>query len=159
MSNTLGLTAIKRTALIVSDLDAAVGFYSDVFDMTVILSGPVDDPTVFTQLGLIPGQARFSIMKAEANAPDFGMLSVMEVRDPAPETVPQASCAARRGEAVVVMHVQDLDTVFDRLLTCQAKVICPPITFTPPNGVPQREVTFRDPDGILACVIEDPKTL
>ncbi len=101
MSNTLGLTAIKRTALIVSDLDAAVGFYSDVFDMTVILSGGVDDPTVFTQLGLTPEQARFLIMKAEANAPDFGMLPFMEVCDPAPETVPYADGAVRRGEAVL----------------------------------------------------------
>ncbi len=69
MSNTLGLTAIKRTALIVSDLDAAVGFYSDVFDMTVILSGGVDDPTVFTQLGLTPEQGIVRLTGPEQKKP------------------------------------------------------------------------------------------
>ncbi len=154
MKNALGLTPIIRTALVVNDLDAAVEFYAAVLEMVVVRHGPVEDATVFRQLGLPPGQARFAVLKSDDAAPEVGMLSFLEVTEPAPQALPSPGPAIRTGEAILVLHAVDVQKIQSRLISCSADIMCPLIDFTHPSGSVQREITFRDPNGVAVCVIE-----
>jgi catechol 2,3-dioxygenase-like lactoylglutathione lyase family enzyme len=140
---------LKRTTLIVRDVERSRGFYREVLGLSVWY----DDEIVLGGRGLAAGQrgdrTRLVIMKAED--PVIGMLGLLQFTEP-----PLPAPAAERsrlgiGDVVFVMQTDDVLGVHERLLAWGARVFAEPHEFVVRGAdgveVAMTTVSFWDPDG------------
>lgn len=148
------LSPMVRSALFVRDLDRAVRFYRDVLGLAETwFEGDLSDGNAHELLGRPPGTTtRAAILKAEG--PAYGMVGLFQVDHPAPPAVERDPGTINAGETCLVFYCDDLDPVTARLGEAGATVLCAPVPLRIGDKVKQREMCFRDPDGILVNLIE-----
>jgi catechol 2,3-dioxygenase-like lactoylglutathione lyase family enzyme len=151
------ITPLKRTAIFVRDLDRSLAFYRDVLGMTVWVQGSAgaELPALYQLLGMPPCDTRWVIL--QAMDVDFGMVGLFELTNPAPadDTHPNID-RVNRGEACLVFHTSDVDAVHARAREMGLTVLCPPTTLElKQHGVKSKEMTLRDPNGVLCNFIQN----
>ena len=140
---------VKRTTLIVSDLETSLRFYRDVLGLTVWY----DDIIVLSGTGLAAGKAgdrtRLVIMRAED--PLVGMIGLLHWEDPelAPRPAPRERLGV--GDVVFVMQTTELDALHRRLVDFGARIFAEPHRFEVRGAdgveVAMTSLSFWDPDG------------
>jgi catechol 2,3-dioxygenase-like lactoylglutathione lyase family enzyme len=156
-SNAALITPLKRTAIFVRDLDRSLAFYRDVLGMTVWVQGSAgaELPALYQLLGMPPCDTRWVIL--QAMDVDFGMVGLFELTNPAPadDTHPNID-RVNRGEACLVFHTSDVDKVHARAREMGLTVLCPPTLLElKQHGVKSKEMTLRDPNGVLCNFIQN----
>ena len=149
-----------RAALIVSDLDRSVAFYTDVIGLEeTFFEGTLDHPAAAQLIGMPPeSNIRARILKVPG--PAFGMVGLFESTDPAPPELKRPNKGVNLGELCMVFYVSDLDPVVARLEAGGHDIVCPPVFLQVGERGGQREMTFRDPDGAMINMIErDPNAV
>lgn len=154
MSDILKLSALVRSALIVSDIARSTTFYGDVLGLTdVYWEGTLEGTSVERLLSVPKGTiCNARILKATPEA--MGMVGLFEISNPAPPKVKKAREPAQIGEAFLVFYASDLDVVMQRLEAGSYDVLCPPIPLEHDGKVKQREMACADPDGFKLNLIE-----
>ena len=108
------VTPLKRTAIIVRDMERSLAFYRDVLRMNVWVEGSAGDelPALYQLLGMPPCKTRWIIL--QSNDVDFGMVGLFELTDPSPDDDTHRNVdRANRGEACLVFHTADVDAVYE----------------------------------------------
>ncbi len=151
------VTPLKRTAIIVRDLERSLAFYQGVLGMTVWVEGRAgaELPAMYQLLGMPPCDTRWVIL--QAHGVDFGMVGLFELTNPAPtdDTHPNID-RANRGEACLVFHTVDVQRVYEEARALGLTVLCPPTRLEiPSHGVVSQEMTLRDPNGVLCNFIQN----
>ncbi|MEM7570548.1 MAG: VOC family protein, partial [Pseudomonadota bacterium] len=138
--NILKISALVRSALIVSDVEASTRFYSDVLGITdVYWEGTLQGESVERLLGVPKG----SICNARILTPspeNMGMVGLFELSNPTPKTVQKSDMTSQVGEAFLVFYASDLDVVMARLEAGGHRVLCAPIALEHDGKVKQREM-------------------
>ena len=144
---------LVRAALFVADLGRATAFYRALGLTETYFEDELDDPSATACLG-VPGETRVRarVLK-RPGFPNFGMVGLFELTEPAPEALPPPAGPPRVGEAALVFYVSDMDAALAALRALGAGWSPPPTLFRLHNLV-QREVCLRDPDGVLLNLIE-----
>lgn len=141
-------TLVKRTTLIVRDLQSSVRFYRDVLGMSVWY----DDEVVLSGIGLAAGakgdRTHLAIMRAQD--PVVGMIGLLQFTEP-----PLPPPAARRerlgiGDIVFVMQGDDAEATHRRAIAFGARIHAAPHEFRV-RGADGRELRMTslslwDPD-------------
>lgn len=150
----LSISAMVRSALIVSDVERSTQFYTRVLGITrVYWEGTLKGTSVERLLGVPKG----SICNARILSPtpeNMGMVGLFELSSPAPDTVQKRDDTSQIGEAFLVFYASDLDEVMRRLEAGGHRVLCPPIALEHNGQVKQREMGCLDPDGFKINLIE-----
>lgn len=145
------VTPLKRTAIIVTDLNKSLRFYRDVLGLNVWVQGKMgkEVPAIFKLLGVPPGAVRWIILQSEDV--DWGMVGLFELQRPLPLRVRQPSLAqANAGEACLVFHTPDVDAVHRGAKRLKLRIVCPPTLLEiAERQVLSKELTLRDPNGVL----------
>lgn len=143
-----------RTALFVADLERATRFYLDVLGLTEIwYEGELTEGNAHELLGMPAGSVtRAKILKADG--PEWGMVGLFEVSNPTPPELSRDTARINQGETCLVFYHPDLDHVMQGLEAGGHQVLCAPLLFNMEGKDRQREMTFRDPDGVLVNLIE-----
>ena len=153
------VTPLKRTAIIVRDMQRSLQFYRDLLGMNVWIQGQAGSeiPELFRLLGVGVGAMRWYILQSENI--DWGMVGLFEIIDPMPEeTHHPVSSQANRGEACLVFHTPEIDRIHQGALAMGLPVLCAPLTLVlAQHGVESREMTLRDPNGVLLNFIQNMK--
>jgi catechol 2,3-dioxygenase-like lactoylglutathione lyase family enzyme len=151
------VTPLKRTAIIVTDMNKSLRFYRDVLGLNVWVQGKMgkEVPAIFKLLGLPPGAIRWIILQSEDV--DWGMVGLFELQRPSPPRVRQPSLAqANAGEACLVFHTPDVDAVHRGAKQLKLRILCPPTLLEiAERQVLSREMTLRDPNGVLVNFIQN----
>ena len=144
---------LRRTTLIVRDMDAALRFYRDALGLEVVYdqlirtprSAPDDDTA----------QRSLRLVFLQANDDYIGMIGLIEYRKPrkpAPEHAPEPFSV---GSMVFVFNVTDLDARFEQARRTPGVVVLeePEQTSYPSydgaGTIPVRVSTLIDPDGYV----------
>jgi catechol 2,3-dioxygenase-like lactoylglutathione lyase family enzyme len=151
------VTPLKRTAIIVRDLERSLAFYQGVLGMTIWVEGRAgaELPALHQLLGMPACNTRWVIL--QAHGVDFGMVGLFELTDPAPadDTHPNID-RANRGEACLVFHTSDVQRVYEEARAMGLTVLCPPMRLEIESlGVVSQEMTLRDPNGVLCNFIQN----
>lgn len=156
------ISPMVRTALIVRDLERSTDFYRSIFEMDeVYAEGGLAHETAAKLLGMPPGTStRYRILRV--GGLNKGMVGLFELKNPEPPAVEKRVDGCSIGETCLVFYCGDLDIVHDRLVAGKNSVVCPPLHLEveiesgaiKTEGRGQREMTFRDPDGVLINLIE-----
>ena len=152
-ATTTAVGPLVRAAIIVTDLDESAAFYREVLGLEEIhFEGEITDPAVGELLGLDDARgARCVILKA--GEPAIGMVGLFEILGEPP---PPSNLVAglRRGAACLVFNHADLDGLVRKLTRRGSKIVCLPTKLAIAPGRDSREMTFRDPDGVMINCIE-----
>jgi catechol 2,3-dioxygenase-like lactoylglutathione lyase family enzyme len=140
---------IRRTTLIVRDIQASVDFYAKVmgmqmwYDQTMTVGGQV------LPAGAPGAKVRVAILKGADAA--VGMFGLMAFLDPPIETPAVEQRPLRIGDPIFVAHADDVHAVHARMKDSAARIHCPPSddTVTAADGSTLKLTTmsFFDPDG------------
>ena len=151
------VTPLKRTAIIVTDMEASLRFYRDILGLEVWVEGRggKEMPAMFRLLGAPVGKIRWVILQSDKV--DWGMVGLFELQRPAPPRARQATLRqANRGEACLVFHSPDVDAVHRGAKSMGLRVLCAPTMLEiPEREVLSKEMTLRDPNGVLVNVIQN----
>jgi len=151
------VTPLKRTAIIVRDMERSLDFYGGVLGMNVWLRGEADAalPALYQLLGMPPCHTRWIILQSEDVA--WGMVGLFELSNPAPDDdVHRNIDRANRGEACLVFHTPDVDAVHQGAKAMGLTILCPPTRLElHDHGVVSKEMTLRDPNGVLVNLIQN----
>lgn len=153
MSN---VTPLRRTAIIVRDMDRSLQFYGQVLGLNVWVQGQAggDNVAFSTLLGAPPCTVRYVILQSEDV--EWGMVGLFELSDPPPadDTHP-AIDRANRGEACLVFQTPDIRRIHRGARSMGLTVLCPPTRLVlEAHGLESLEMTLRDPNGVLLNFIQ-----
>jgi catechol 2,3-dioxygenase-like lactoylglutathione lyase family enzyme len=151
------VTPLRRTAIIIRDMERSLQFYGQVLGLNVWRQGEsgADNPALYMLLGAPPCKVRYVIMQSEDV--EWGMVGLFELTDPAPadDTHP-AIDRANRGEACLVFHTPDVRRIHRGALAMGITVLCPPTRLVLKEfGLESLEMTVRDPNGVLLNFIQN----
>ncbi len=153
------VTPLKRTAIFVRDMQRSLLFYRRVLGMNIWVQGKAGKelPSMFRLLGVPAGQLRWCILQSADVA--WGMVGLFELRSP---KLGRASLSqprrANAGEACLVFHTPDIDKIYRGARRMKLPVLCPPTTLAlAQHGVESREMTIRDPNGVMVNLIQNVK--
>lgn len=156
------ISPMVRTALFVSDLERSTAFYKDIFELEdVYAEGGLTHATATKLLGMPPETGiRYRILRSAGL--NKGMVGLFELKNPEPPAMSKNMDKCNVGEACLVFYCANLDVVHDRLIAGGHTVLYPPTHLkvdieggaiqSADRG--QREMTFRDPDGVMVNLIE-----
>jgi catechol 2,3-dioxygenase-like lactoylglutathione lyase family enzyme len=151
------VTPLRRTAIIVRDMDRSLQFYGQVLGLNVWRQGEAgaDNPALYTLLGAPPCTVRYVILQSEDV--EWGMVGLFELRDPAPaDDTHHAIDRANRGEACLVFHTPDVRRIHRGAQAMGLTVLCPPTRLVlKAHSLESLEMTLRDPNGVLLNFIQN----
>ncbi|MSQ85820.1 MAG: hypothetical protein EXR10_03095 [Alphaproteobacteria bacterium] len=141
--------AIRRTTLIVRDIDLSVDFYCRVmgmelwYDQTMTVGGQV------LPAGEPGAKVRVAILKGAD--PVVGMLGIMAFLDPPIEPVPLPKRPLQIRDPIFVASAQDVNEIYRRMVGAPAHISCPPsddsVTAADGSTLKLTTMSFFDPDG------------
>ena len=148
------ISAMVRTALFVRDLDASTRFYRDLLGLKQeFFSGELTEGNAYRLLGVPEGTyTRAMILKVPG--PAFGMVGLFELTQPTPPEATRDLSQSNVGETCLVFYCSDLDPIVEKLDEGGHRILCRPIRLQIGDQLKQREMSFRDPDGIMVNLIE-----
>ena len=152
------ISPMVRSALMVSDLERSTRFYRDLLGLDETwYAGALSEGNAHQLLGMPAGTlTRACILKAPG--PAWGMVGLFEVSQPEPPALARDVQRINQGETCLVFYHRDLDAVHAALAADGLPILCPPLMLEVDGVDRQREMTFRDPDGVLINLIEwDPE--
>lgn len=153
------VTPLKRTAIIVRDMQRSLQFYQGVLGLNIWVQGNsgAEIPAMYQLLGMPQCTTRWIIL--QSGDIDWGMVGLFELTDPQPPDLPAADVGhVHRGEACLVFHTPDVQHVHRGALAMGLTVLCPPLQLDlPQHGVASKEMTLRDPNGVLINLIQNLK--
>ncbi len=139
---------VRRTTLIVNDIDASIRFYRDVlgFELWLENRGKVTASSLPNEAPL-GAPSRFAIMKGRH--PWIGMVGLLQYGEP--RALPPPPKALRPGDSVLMIETQDLAAIYARMQRARTPINKAPETSeVTSNGGRRWEATFLfafDPDG------------
>ncbi len=142
---------LRRTTLIVRDIDASLAFYRDALGMVVTYDQTLTSPGL-TQRAGADGVNRSRLVLLKANDGFIGMLGLWQFLDAPPPSAPP-NPAFRPGEIVLLFNAADLEARFPKAAaTPGVQVLGPPRPRTYPGYGGQGEIQvvvsmLADPDG------------
>jgi catechol 2,3-dioxygenase-like lactoylglutathione lyase family enzyme len=149
------VSSLIRAALFVADLDRASIFYSTLGLTQVYYEGELDQTTTNRVLRTPETTiTRCRILK-KPDTPNFGMIGLFELTNPAPPSVRRESHSLHVGEATLVFYCDSLDATLEAARAAGAQSVhAPELLVMPHRPDGQRETLLRDPDGVLINLIE-----
>jgi len=142
---------VRRTTLIVRDVDRSLAFYRDalgmkvVYDREIVRPGRENDP---------PGtQRKMRLALLRANDDFVGVVGLLEYTSPRLPDMPNEAERPGIGEVILVINASDLDQRFERVRATPGVRVAsePQLTDYPsPDGkgtIPVRVSAVWDPDG------------
>jgi len=140
---------VRRTTLIVADIEKSREFYQDVLGMTVfweddfVLSGkglPAEDPNAKTHLVILKCQD-----------PSIGMIGLLEFVDPPLPKPPEPRDNLRIGDVVLLLNVDDVDQVYEKVKAQGFRIVAEPHEWEVPGSdgamMKLRSFSLFDRDG------------
>lgn len=144
-----------RAALMVSDLDVSRAFYEDILGLDdVFVEGELSEGNIAEVLAVPESTHTRACILKRPGQPEYGMVGLFELTKPQPEPITRANTGMNRGEVCIVFYCDDLDVVTAKLEAGRHTIVSPAAPLRIRGFVKQREMIFRDPDGVLVNLIE-----
>jgi catechol 2,3-dioxygenase-like lactoylglutathione lyase family enzyme len=143
---------LRRTTLVVRDIDRSIALYRDALGMKVSYDNLIRTPRDAASDDEAERSLRLAFM--QANDDFIGVLGLLEYRKPRKEQ-PISELAFEPGTTVLVFNIKDLDQRWERVVnTPGVEVLNEPTETSYPSydgkgTIPVMVSVIRDPDGFI----------
>ena len=142
---------LRRTTLVVQDIERSLAFYRDALGMVVIYDNLILTPR--DAAGVEEAERALRLVMLRANDDYIGVVGLLQYFKPVKETIDLADSSFKQGTVVLLFNVDDLEGTFDRVAGLQGVVVLDepmPVSYPAYGGEGVIEVmvsTVQDPDG------------
>ena len=142
---------LRRTTLVVNDIERSLEFYRDALGMAVIYDNLILTPR--DAAGVEDAERALRLVMLRANDDYIGVVGLLQYFKPAKETVDLAGTSFMEGTAVLLFNVKDLTGAFARASSIEGVVVIDepmPVSYPSYDGEGVIDVivsTLQDPDG------------
>lgn len=147
------ISPVRRTTIVVSDLEKSLHFYKDLLGMTVFYDQNIEAEASARLLG-IPG-ASTRLVSLQADESVNGMVGLLHFYTP--EVKPRAVINAEISDpdTALLFMADDIDVTgtYECLKNAGTEIICAPMVYDVPEKGPISGFTCKDPDGVLVAVM------
>jgi catechol 2,3-dioxygenase-like lactoylglutathione lyase family enzyme len=146
---TSNLTApVRRTTVVVSNMERSLAFYRDLLGMDVYYQGEIGNPGASAVTAVDCESIRMVVLNV--GGAELGMVGLMEIRGARPAlAATQWDTRLKTGEAILVIPTENMKLLHQRLLEAGACVVAPPVRIEVPGRPEVHEMMVRDPDGLV----------
>jgi catechol 2,3-dioxygenase-like lactoylglutathione lyase family enzyme len=143
------LTApVKRTTIVVRNIEASLGFYRDILGMDVFFDGVIGNPGASELTSIRCEGIRMVVLQSQGT--ETGMIGLMELLDADPPLdSTEWTTRLRAGESILVIPTENMKLLHDRMVAAGACVVTPPTRMVVPGRPEIHEMMARDPDGVV----------
>lgn len=141
---------LRRTTLVVQDIERSLEFYRDALGMAVIYDNLILSPN---DASLEEAERASRLVLLRANDDFIGVVGLLQYFKPLKETVDLAGTSFLEGTAVLLFNVEDLTGTFARAINVEGVVVIDeptPVSYPSYDGESTIDVvvsTVQDPDG------------
>ncbi len=141
---------LRRTTLVVRDIERSLAFYRDALGMAVIYDNLILTPR---DAGLEDAERALRLVLLRANDDYIGVIGLLQYFRPVKETVELAGTSFMEGTAVLLFNVEDLTGTFERARNVEGATVIDepmPVSYPSYDGEGSIDVivsTIQDPDG------------
>jgi catechol 2,3-dioxygenase-like lactoylglutathione lyase family enzyme len=139
------ITSVEHVGLTVQDLDRSIKFYTEVLECTVSYEQEKQGGYLAEIVGY-PGAHVRSVHLRPPGATDRFEIELFEYREP--RSVPRELEPCNVGNAHICFGVDDLASVYQRLLEHGVEVFSPPVALDTGVNKGGAALYAKDPDGI-----------
>ncbi len=142
---------LRRTTLVVRDIERSLEFYRDALGMAVIYDNLILTPRDAD--GIEDAERALRLVMVRANDDYIGIVGLLQYYKPAKETVDLTGTSFMEGTAVLLFNVEDLEGSFARARAVDGVVVIDepmPVSYPSYDGEGVIDVivsTLQDPDG------------
>lgn len=148
MSDANKTAPVKRTTIIVKDMERSLAFYRDLLGMDVFYEGHIGNPGASELMGMTMSGLHMVVLSADGA--ETGMVGLMELKDVDPPLdATEWSATVKTGEAILVIPTENMRELYERMVAEGHTVATPPTKMEVPNRPEIHEMMARDPDGTI----------
>ncbi len=142
----MGVKSIRHAGIVVSDMTKSLEFYRDLLGMEVWAD--FEDKSAYAQA--VTGVPNAHIWMVKLQAKDGGSVELLKYLSH-PQPIPELRRACDVGINHVALHVDDIDSLYEKLRQHDIRFIAPPTLST--DG--RAKTTYcRDPEGVLVELVQ-----
>lgn len=139
---------VKRTTIVVANIERSLSFYRDLLGMDVFYDGRVGNPGASDVTATPCEGLRMVVLQAQQS--EVGMIGLMEIQQPhVPLEATQWDTQLKTGEAILVIPTDQMRLLHERMVASGVCVVTPPVRVVVPNRPEINEMMVRDPDGVV----------
>lgn len=144
---------VRRTTLIVSDMERSIAFYRDIMGYQTWLdrSGTITEKSVIPTTAGLGEPSRIAIMKGRD--PWVGMVGLLQFGNAVASSFDASQFVASPGDIVLMMETREIEGIYQRMLVAQTPILRPlkSQTVTGADGITwvTTNLFAFDPDGHL----------
>ena len=139
---------VKRTTIVVADIDRSLAFYRDLLGFSVFFDGRIGNPGA-SDVTATPCEG-LRMVVLQAGGADVGLIGLMEIHGPKePLAATQWDRRLKSGESILVIPTEEMRRLHERMLAAGVCVVTPPVRVEVPNRPEIHEMMVRDPDGVV----------
>lgn len=143
------LTApVKRTTIVVADMQRSLAFYRELLGMDVYFEGRVGNPGA-SEIMAVPCEAVHMVV-LQSQGSEVGMIGLMKIEGPRePLEATRWDPRLKTGESILVIPTENMRLLHERMLQAGVCVVTSPVRVVVPNRPEIHEMMVRDPDGVV----------
>lgn len=141
---------LRRTTLVVKDIERSLEFYGDALGMVVIYDNLILTPR---DASVEEAERALRLVMLRANDDYIGVVGLLQYYKPVKETIDLTGTSFMEGTAVLLFNVDDLTGAFERARNVDGVVVIDepmPVSYPSYDGAGTIDVivsTLQDPDG------------
>lgn len=147
------ISPVRRTTIVVSDIDQSLSFYQDLLGMQVFYDQEIQAEASAKLMGVPDCRVRLVSLQSDDSA--NGMVGLLTFLSP--QIQPRADIQKQLfdPDAALLFMADDIDiqTTFKRLQESGVEIVCPPLEYEVPERGPLSGFTCKDPDGLLVALM------
>ncbi len=150
----MAITGLVHVNVNCSDYDRSRAFYETLGFREIWRVPETNTPEVAAAVGMPPYRVKGALLAGAGANPPL-VLDLLEWKEPRDESPPY-SHLYHLGIARIALATNDLDGDMERLEAAGVRFLSKPAAMPPSSGSRARFVCFRDPDGTVLELVENP---
>ncbi len=145
---------IRRTTIIVNDMEQSIKFYRDLLGMKVYSEGPLRPSDFIGKLfGISDEKVKYQLVALRGEGSVVGTIGLFSILDPEGKPRQQEQRATSNIGVVIVpqtnMMGDEIEQLYQRMKDAGVNIICPPIERDVPGKGMSKRFTCLDPNGVM----------
>ena len=147
------ISPVRRTTLVVSDMDQSLSFYRDLLGMQVFYDHEIQAEAPAKLMGVPDCRVRLVSLQSDDSV--NGMVGLLSFLSPPIKPRSQIQEHISDPDAALLFMADDIDiqSTFHHLKQAGCEIVCPPLEYSVPERGPLCGFTCKDPDGLLLALM------
>ncbi len=144
---------VKRTTVVVANLERSLAFYRDLLGMDVFFQGDIGNPGASGVTAVDCTGLRMVVLSVAGS--ELGMVGLMEIHGAKPALeATRWDTRLKTGEAILVIPTENMRSLHEKMVAAGVCVVTPPTRIVVPDRSEVHEMMVRDPDGMVVNLIQ-----